>query len=98
MLDVHQEVHTKDVAEAINNLSGALLAGKKLTRVSIQDDSGAIHIICPDLIARVQSVTLYNTTPQREGAQVIYLNGDRFCLVLTTVELSRRLGIESAEL
>lgn len=92
MLDNTQIVNTKELAKAVQGLSGLLLTEKQLTKKRITDGKGESHIVCPGMITRIWPTTLYE--PLRKGAEIYYVNGQRFSIDLTVDELCQQLGID----
>lgn len=93
MFDNTQIVNTKDLAEAVRALSGALLTEKQMTKMQITDAQGEIHVVCPGMITRITPVKLYE--PLRNGSKIFYVNGESFALDLTTDVLADLLSISA---
>lgn len=95
MFDNIQNVNTKDLAEALKSLSGVFLTEQQLVKKKVTDKQGKVYFLCPGMISRIRPTTIFN--PTRPGAEVFYVNGERFDLDLTTTELAKQLEIEDGE-
>lgn len=89
---ITQSIDTKDIATALKALSGMMLTEAQLSKVKVVDDAGAVHFICPGMITRITTTTLYE--PVRTRSKVFYVTGEAFAVDLTTQDLAKQLGIE----
>lgn len=90
--NITQEVNTKDLADVLKALPGMMLTEAQLSKKKVVDEKGEAHFICPGMITRITTTTLYE--PVRTRSKVFYVTGEVFAVDLTTQDLAKLLGIE----
>lgn len=93
MFDNTQIVETKELAKAVQGLSGLLATPEQLKQKKVTERSGDIIYIAPGLISRIMTIEIYN--PDRDASLVRYINGDIFKVDLKVEDLVAQLGLDS---